>query len=72
MDWLKKLLSMTIIKSLIRKGLAVLSGWLLATIPEVGAETIAQFIDSASQIITALLPIIVSIIWSLVEKKIYK
>jgi hypothetical protein len=69
MDWLKKLLTTTLIKSYIRKLLAVLSGWLLATVPDVGAETVAQFVESLTQIITAALPVILSIIWSLIDKK---
>lgn len=68
MSWLQKLLTLNVFNSLLRKLLAVLSGWLLATIPDVGAETIAQFIQSLALIIQALIPILVSVIWSLINK----
>jgi membrane protein DedA with SNARE-associated domain len=68
MEWLKKIIASGLATSILRKILTLLSGWLLATVPDVGAETIAQFVESAIAIITALIPYLIAQLWSIAAK----
>ena len=66
-DWIKKLAIMKYVASAIRKLLAMLGMYLLTKI-DIDAGIINAFIESTTNFLIALAPIVVSFLWSWVTK----
>jgi hypothetical protein len=59
----------TLAKSVIRKALTLLSGYLLALqVPGLSADNVAAFIASLTDILIALVPYLIAQIWSISAK----
>ena len=70
LDWLKKLLASSMLTNLIRHGLTAIGAYLIAQ--GLPADVVLSWQEATIQLLLQALPLIISIIWSILEKKYLK
>ena len=69
-NWIKKLLASSMLTNLVRHGLTAISAFLIAQ--GLPADVVQPWQDATQALFLQAIPIIIALIWSLLEKKYLK